>query len=151
MGWSGICKYNTITNSNLPLSVEEGVQSVCPASLDVRCKKLGVSKVLARKLRSAQKGLEMKMLGIAWRNRKRTSWIRELIKVEDILVTIKRKKWACAGLVMGRSDKRWTTKVREWQARNCRCQGRQRTRLRDDRDRRIMLGEACILQWSNNG
>ncbi len=33
------------------------------------------------------------MLGIKWRDRKRALWIREQTKVEDILMTIKNKKW----------------------------------------------------------
>ncbi len=39
-----------------------------------------------RKLRSAQRRMERKMLGI--------TWIREQTKVEDILMTIKKKKWS---------------------------------------------------------
>ncbi len=57
---------------------------------------------LERKLRSAQRGMERRMLGITWRDRKRAPWIREHTKVEDILVTIKNKKWTWAGHVMRR-------------------------------------------------
>ncbi len=66
-------------------------------------------------------------------------------------------KWAWAGHVMRRTDNRWTAKVTEWQPRNCRRQGRQRTRWRGetiafagtewstlalDKERWRMLGEA---------
>ena len=37
------------------------------------------------------------MLGIIWRHRKRTSWFRKQTKDEDILTTIKRKKWPWEG------------------------------------------------------
>ncbi len=40
--------------------------------------------------------MERKMLGLTWRGRKRATWIREQIKVEDILKTIKMKKWSWA-------------------------------------------------------
>ncbi len=64
---------------------------------------------------------------------KRALWIREETKVEDILMTIKNKKWTWAGHIMCRRDKRWTTRVTEWQPRNGRRnQGRQRVRSRDE-------------------
>ncbi len=58
------------------------------------------------------------MLHITWRDKKRALWIREQTKFEDILMTIKNKKWIWAGHVMRRSDNRWTTRVTEWQPRN---------------------------------
>ncbi len=56
------------------------------------------------------------MLGITWRDKKRASWIREQTKVEDILMTIKNKKWTWAGHVMSRRDNRWTMREakQEW-------------------------------------
>ncbi len=102
------------------------------------------------------------MLGITWRDRKRVSWIREHIKVEDILVRIRNKKWTWAGHIMRRRDNRWTTRVTDWQPRNGRrSQGRQRVRWRDeirafaelswssltsDRERWRILGKAFVLQ-----
>ncbi len=61
-------------------------------------------------MRSAQRGMERRMLGITWRDRIQT-------KVEDIVVTIK-KKWTWAGHVMRRRAKRLTTKVTQWQPSN---------------------------------
>ncbi len=87
-----------------------------------------VTKELERKLRSAQRGMERRMTSITWRDKKRASWIREETKVEDILMTIKKKKWTWAGYVMHRCDTRWTTRVTEWQPRNGeRNQGRQKS------------------------
>ncbi len=43
------------------------------------------------------KGMERRMLGITWRNKKRALWIREQTKVEDILMTITNKKLTWAG------------------------------------------------------
>ncbi len=107
------------------------------------------------------------MLSITRRDRKRALWIREQTKVEDILMTIKDKKWTWAWHVMRRSDNRWTTRVTEWQPRNGRRnQGRQRIRWRDeirafagpswssltsDREKLRMLGKAFVLQWTSNG
>ncbi len=64
------------------------------------------TKEIERKLRRAQRGMERRMLGITWRDKKRASLIREQTKVEDILMTIKKKKWTWAGHVMRRRDNR---------------------------------------------
>ncbi len=112
------------------------------------------------------KGMERRILGITWRDRKRASWIREQTKVKDILIAIKNKKWTWAGHVMRRHYNRWTTRVTEWQPRNGRKQGRQSVRWRDEiraftepswssltseRERWRMLGKAFVLQWTSNG
>ncbi len=52
-----------------------------------------LTKELERKLRRAQRGMERKRLGITWRDEKQASWIREQTKIEDILMTIKKKEW----------------------------------------------------------
>ncbi len=39
--------------------------------------------------------------------------------VEDSLTTTKKKKGACGGHVIRRTDNRWTINVTEWQPRNC--------------------------------
>ncbi|XP_069989510.1 uncharacterized protein [Penaeus vannamei] len=52
-----------------------------------------VDKLLERKLKSAQRGMERSMVGINLRDRKRATWIREQTKVEDIIGSIKKKKW----------------------------------------------------------
>ncbi len=58
------------------------------------------------------------MLAIEWTDKKRASWIREQTKVEDILITIKKKKWTGGGHVIRRRDYRRATRVtvttQEW-------------------------------------
>ncbi len=168
MGWSVFGKQNLVMNSILPLSLKRNVYNQCILPvLTHGSETWRLTKKFERKLRSAQMGMERRMLGITWRDRKQASWIREETKVEDILVTIKNKKWTWAGYVMGRRDNRWTTRVTEWQPRNYRRnQGRQRVRWRDgirvvtgptwssltsDRERWRMLGKAFVLQWTSNG
>ncbi len=106
------------------------------------------------------------MFCIIWRDRKQATWIREQTKVEDILMTIK-KKWSWVGHIMNRMHNRWTKKVTEWQPRNSkRSQSRQRIRWRgetvafavvgwstltSDREKWKGLGKAFVLQWSSNG
>ncbi len=69
------------------------------------------------KLKSAQREMSKKMLGITQRDRQRASWIKEQTKVGDNLVTIKKNKqiWEC--LITLRSDNKLTNIVREWQSR----------------------------------
>ncbi len=168
MGWSAFGKQNLVMNSNLPLSLKRKVYNHCTLPvLTYGSETWRLTKELERKLRSAQRGMERRMLGITWRDRKRASWIREQTKVEDILKTIKNKKWTWAGHIMRRRDNRWTTRVTEWQPRNGRRnQGRQRVKWTDeirafaganwsslttDRERWRMLGKAFVLQWTSNG
>ncbi len=168
MGWSAFGKQNLVMNSNLPLSLKRKVYNQCILPVPTYgAETWRLPKELERKLRSAQRGMERRMLGITWRDRKRASWIREQTKVEDILVTIKNKNWTWAGHVMRRRDNRWTTRVTEWQPRNDRRnQFRQRVRWRDeirafagqswssltsDRERWRILGKAFVLQWTSNG
>ncbi len=88
-----------------------------------------LTKEQARKLRRAQRAMERKILGITWRDGERATWIREQAKVEDILITIKMRKWSWARHIMRKTDNRWTKRVTEWQPRNCkRSYGRQRVR-----------------------
>ncbi len=127
MGWSALGKQNLVMNSKLPLSLKRKVYNQCIIPvLTYGSETWRLTKQLERKLRSAQRGMERRMLGITWRDKKRASWIREQTKVEDILMTIKNKKWTRAGHIMRRLDNRWTTRVTEWQLRNGRRnQGRQ--------------------------
>ncbi len=117
-------------NSNLPLSLKRKVYSECILSvLTYGSETWHLTKEQERKLRSAQRGMERKMLGITWRDRKRATWIWEQTKIEGILMTMKKKKWSWAGHFMRRMDNRWKKRVMKWQLRNSKkSQGRQRIR-----------------------
>ncbi len=94
MGWSAFGKQNLVMNSNLPHSLKTKVYNQCILPvLTYGLDTWRLTKELERKLRSAQRGMERRMLGITLINKKRASWIREQTKVEDILMTIKNKKW----------------------------------------------------------
>lgn len=165
MGWSAFGKHYDIMSSRLPLSLKRLVfnQCVLPV-LTYGAETWGLTKLLERKLRSAQRAMERKMVGVTLRDRKRASWIREQTQVEDILAQIKRKKWRWAGHVMRRIDNRWTTRTTEWVPRDgIRSKGRPKTRWIDeirkfggkewtraaqDRDGWRSLGEAFVLQWT---
>ncbi len=157
-----------VMNINLPLSLKRKFYNQCILPvLTYGSATWCLTQELERKLRSAQRGMERRMLGITWRDKKQALWIREQTKVEDIPMTIKNKKWTWAGHVMLRRDNRWTTRVTEWQPRNGRRnQGRQRVSWRNEirafagpswssltsvRERWRMLGKAFVLEWTGNG
>ena len=168
MGWSAFGKQSSIMKSRLPLSLKRKVYNQCILPvLTYGSETWSITKNLERKLRSAQRGMERIMLGITWRDRKRASWIREQTKVEDILTTIKKRKWSWAGHVMRMEDNRWTIRATEWEPRDgSRKRGRQNTRWRDEirrfagvgwnrltreRSEWRRLGEAFVLQWTDPG
>ena len=105
------------------------------------------------------------ILNITWRDRKR-AWINEQTKVEDILSTIKRKKWKVdmTGHFMTQRYDRWTIRVTDWQPRDDKRRRADRTRWRDeiesfagvtwkrqasDRNSWRRLGEVFVLQWTH--
>ncbi len=42
----------------------------------------------------------------------------EQTMAEDVLITIKKKKWTWAGHIISRNDNRWTKRVTEWLQEN---------------------------------
>ncbi len=104
---------------------------MCPGRRDVRCGALAPYKRLGEKAEKCTKENGEKMLGVTWRDRKRESWIRGQTKVDDVMATTKKKKWAWSGHVIRRTDNRRTVRVTEWLPSNCRSQGGQRTRWRE--------------------
>lgn len=107
------------------------------------------------------------MLGVSLKDKKRATWIRQQTKVEDILKTIKKKKWQWAGHIYRRQDNRWTKKTAEWVIHDTkRPRARPMTRWRDeiakfagvnwnqrtqDRNDWKRLREAYVLQWIDTG
>ncbi len=167
MGWNTLGKLGDIMNSNLPLSLKRRVYNQCVLPvLTYGSETWHLTKEQERKLRSSQRGMERKMLGVTRRDRKRATWIREQTKVEDILTTIKMREWSWAGHITCRTDNRWTKRVTEWQPRRCeRSHCRQRARWRDENttfagagwstlcltERWKGLGKAFVLMWTTNG
>ncbi len=77
MGWSAFGKQNLAMNSNLPLSLKRKVYNHCILPvLTYGSETWRLTKELEMKLRSEQRGMERRMLGITWRDKKRASWIR---------------------------------------------------------------------------
>jgi hypothetical protein len=123
---------------------------------------------MERKLAAAQHNMERSILNITYKDRKTNKWIREQTQVQDILETIKRRKWIWAGHISRRSDNRWSAALTHWTPyEGKRNRGRQRKRWRDElhqywgkinwyqqaKNRGIWRhhAETFILQWIDNG
>lgn len=135
MGWRAFVKQNNIMRGNMALSLKRKVynQNVLPV-LTYGSETWGLTRASERKLRNTQKEMERIMLGF-WRERRQDVWTNDQTGVEDILKTIKKRKWTWAGHVIRRTDNRWTVRVTDWQPRDGRSitQARQRTfRWRDE-------------------
>ena len=168
MGWRAFGKQCDILKSKMPLSLKRKIfnQVILPV-LTYGSETWSLTKAMERKLVSTQRAMERIMMGITLKDRKRATWIRMQTKVEDILATIKKKKWTWAGHVMRRSDNRWTLRITEWIPRESRrSRGRKRRRWSDEirkfvgvdwhrraRDRCGWkeMSEAFVLQWTDNG
>ena len=168
LGWSAFGRHKNIFSGSLPLCLKRRVfnQCVLPV-MTYGSETWTTTKQLERKLVSTQRGMERLMMGISLRDRKRSTWIREQTKVEDILKCIKKKKWQWAGHVSRRQDNRWTKNVTDWEITDTRRpRARPMTRWRDDirkfghqnwkqkaqdRNEWKRLGEAYVLQWNDTG
>ena len=68
-------------------------------------------------------------------DRKRAMWIREKIKLDDLVKTTKNKKLNWAGHVQRLQNNRWTRRIMEWIPRDQRRRrGRPKIRWRDELD-----------------
>lgn len=97
MGRVAFGKYITIRNSNPSVSLKVKTFShVFYKSYHI-VQEYGALQDLERKLHSTLLRIERTLLCIIWRDRKQISWIWEQTKAEDILLTIKEKKWTLPG------------------------------------------------------
>ncbi|GFN91465.1 endonuclease-reverse transcriptase [Plakobranchus ocellatus] len=125
---------------------------------------MDTKQALCRKLQTAQRAIERKMLNIKLKDRLPTKEINPVItQVIDVVQYIQRQKWRWAGHIAREKDKRWTKRCTEWQPRSGRRdRGRPETRWMDDirsaggpqwqskaHDRRKwkISAEGYILQW----
>uniref|UniRef100_A0A023G128 Putative endonuclease-reverse transcriptase n=1 Tax=Amblyomma triste TaxID=251400 RepID=A0A023G128_AMBTT len=85
------------------------------------------------KLRTTQRAMERKMVGVTLRDRKRAELVREITQVTEILVEIKKKKWTWTGHLVRREDNRSSLRVTNWIRREGkRSRGPQKVRWADE-------------------
>ena len=129
------------------------------------CQTWNLTKENVRKLRTAQRAMERKMLGIKLQDRIRCTEIRERTKIKDIISFVAKMKAKWAGHIARRKDNRWTGRSTDWIPRDKkRSRGRQPRRWRDDlteyygptwkreteeRSRWRKLTEGYVQQWTD--
>ena len=141
LGWTAFGKQNNILRGNLPLCLKKKVFNQCVLpTMTYASETWTTNKKTENKLRTTQRAMERTMIGITRRDRWRNTRVREMTKVQDIVVRIKTSKWRWAGHFARRNN--WTRKSTEWTPRQGRRnRGRPRARWSTDLDR--MLG----IQW----
>ena len=109
LGWSAFGRQNNILRGSLPLCLKRKVFNQCVLPVMTYGSETWITILeTERKLTSTQRAMERLMLGVTLRDKKKASEIREQTKVEDIIQSIKKKKWQWVGHVYRRQDNRWT-------------------------------------------
>jgi len=104
------------------------------------------TKVDLVKLRSCQRKMERKMVGVTLWQKKRSSWIRSVTKVKDIIMHITTLKFNHARKILARKEEdRWDTRLLDWTPQGKRNVGRPRMRWEDD------LRKSCGPNWTRDG
>ena len=79
------------------LPEETGVQLLCVASYDIWCRDLDTDQTSTEQTCGRTDKMERSMLNITYKDRKTNIWVRERTKVIDIINTVRKLKWSCAG------------------------------------------------------
>ena len=165
--WSCFGKNREIfLDKTLPLSLKRQVfnQCVIPTTA-YGCETWAINKQQMTKLRSMQRAMERKVLGIKLKDKIPHHTIRKQTQFEDVQKHIGKQKWRWAGHLGRMKDNRWTKRCTEWQPRRGqRKRGRPTRRWRDDIEtaagktwmRRTDdrpgwrgLSEGYVLQWTD--
>uniref|UniRef100_A0A224YMB0 Endonuclease-reverse transcriptase n=1 Tax=Rhipicephalus zambeziensis TaxID=60191 RepID=A0A224YMB0_9ACAR len=78
MGWSTFGKHSQIINGSLPLSLKGKVYNTCILPvLTYEAETWRLTKRVQLKLRTTQRAMERKMIGVTLRDRKRAEWVTE--------------------------------------------------------------------------
>ena len=113
------------------------------------------------KIRTTQRAMERKILGISLLDKINHTAIREKTKFKDVVSYTLNMKWKWAGHVGRMKDNRWTIKCTRWAPQGKRKRGRPRRRWADDlskyksnwldltahREEWKELAEGYIQQW----
>ena len=167
-GWSSFGKNKEILQDrDIPMCLKRKVFNQCIIpTITYGCQTWTLTEKIMRKIRTTQRAMERKMLGIKLQDKVPNNKIRQQTGTMDIAENILRLKWKWAGHLARTQDNRWTKRCTEWQPREGkRSRGRPQTRWRDDirkaggptwsrtakdRQRWRALSEGYIQQWMDN-
>ena len=112
LGWSAFGRHSNILQGSLPLCLKRKVFNQCVLPVMTYGSETWTTIVeMEKKLTRTQRAMERLILGVSLRDRKKAKEIREQTKVEDIIKSIKKKKWQWVGNVYRRQENRWTKNV----------------------------------------
>ena len=163
--WSGFGRHREIfLDKEMPMCLKRKVfeQCIIP-SLTYGCETWPLKIETIHKMRSVQRAMERKIIGVSLLDKINHSIIREKTKFKDVVRHILKMKWSWAGHIGRISDNRWTKKCTRWGPTGKRRRGRPRLRwaddlvrykekwpsLTDDRDEWRELAEGYVLQWTD--
>lgn len=92
MGLSAFGTHSTVMSTSLPFCSKKKEYSQCILPILTCSSEAWLTRNLERKLGSTQRGMEGKLQGVTWKDKKSVSCTIQQIKVEGIKMTIKKKK-----------------------------------------------------------
>ena len=117
-----------LQDKQLPISLKKQVMDQCILpTMTYGCQTWSLNKQTTNKLRTAQRAMERKMLGLKLKDKIPCS------EIIDIIEYTLKQKWKWAGHIARLNDNRWTKRCTEWQPRRGkRSRGRPSRRWQDD-------------------
>ncbi|KAK0422441.1 hypothetical protein QR680_007575 [Steinernema hermaphroditum] len=106
-------------------------QCVLPAML-YGSETWSLTKSARKRLATAQRRMERRMVGVRLIDRKSNEWLRGVTKVKDIDEAARRRKWNFAWKMANGSLEKWSIRLEEWRPPVKRPLGRPRTRWSDE-------------------
>jgi len=99
--------------------VRDGIGSITIEASSVNfllsiCKTRKLTKRTENPLRIVQRAMKRALLGIAMRERHRSTWIRAKTGVKYMVQVVEKQKWRWAGHIARMNSKRLTKRIRDW-------------------------------------
>ena len=132
--WRCFGKYREIfLDNSMPMCLKKKVFEQCLIpTLTYGCETWPLKINTLHKIRSTQRAMERKILGISLLDKINHTAIREKTKFKDVVSYTLNMKWKWAGHVGRMKDNRWTIKCTRWAPQGKRKRGRPRRRWADD-------------------
>lgn len=99
MRWTAFGRHSQVMNGKLPFSVERKVYGSCKSPvLPYNAETCRLTKGVQLKSRTTQRAITAQMLGVTLRDNKRAEWIKKQTPARDILVVLRKMKFAGQGM-----------------------------------------------------
>lgn len=163
--WKSYWTLKDILKSNISMKQKTKIINTCILPvLTYGSQNWALTKQQTQKLRTCQRSIERKLLGIKLKDKIKNVEIRKKTKLKDVVATTNILKWSWAGHIARIKDERWAKITTEWIPRDGkRSRGRQRKRWEDslieeagpfwqrraqDRTEWKLMGEAYAQKWA---